>query len=426
MSATIDISPLTESCPELYKLYALIQAREVDFWLVGGTLRDLLLGLSPADIDLCCSIDPTAIARAWSRQVDGRWFWLDQARKQSRVLLASGISLDFAPLRAATLHEDLLLRDFTINALALPLQFNASEPQLIDPCDGLADLQAKRIMDCSPRSFPDDPLRMLKGVRHAVCLGYELADETRKRIREHSALLAKTAGERIREEFCRILAEDIAKGLELLQTTGLLGIISGIANISAETIEQLQDLDCRLRGFEEKSDLSTGEKGTIATRTLMLLAELLRLEGDSELKPLLHDRLRLSKHQQQLVIGLQQELPTATIEMVTQLDRSRRQALFYECLQPCAFEKLLRWGVCRETMTRVSLTRLQNSFADLERGGRVPDLLNGHQLGSDLLQGQHNKIGHWLQRIKEAELNGIIATEKNAQSWLEQQLAIDR
>jgi tRNA nucleotidyltransferase/poly(A) polymerase len=342
------------------------------------------------------------------------------------VLLNSGISIDFAPLRAATLREDQLLRDFSINAMAVPLQLDDLQQNLIDPCGGLADLQNKLIVDCSPRSIPDDPLRMLKGIRHAVALGFALADETVERIKENAALLAETAGERVREELCRILAEDIGQGLELLQTTGLLRIVTGINRVSHNAVQLLGQLDRQLTHLERGGYLHPGEKGTVATRTLILLAELLRLEGSTDLKQLLHQRLRFSKQQQQLMIGLQQQIHEQIFSGIKQLDNSRRKALFYEQWQPYAYEKLLRWGLCNGILELDALTDLQQAFNGLERGGRVPDLMNGHSLLKHRTQLHPQQIGHWLQRIKDAERNGIISSEKEAKSWLDQQLAIDR
>jgi tRNA nucleotidyltransferase/poly(A) polymerase len=427
MCRYVDLSSLIERCPELLSLSDLAQTKNLNCWLVGGTIRDLLLQRDPADIDLCCDGDPTAIVQQWSRQVGGHWFWLDRVRKQSRVLLRSGVSLDFAPLRAATLREDQLLRDITINAIAVPLQLNGSLQPLIDPCKGVDDLNNQRICDCSPQSFPDDPLRMLKGIRHALVFNFAIADETLTRIQDNSVLLNEVAGERIREEFCRILVADIGRGLEVLLATGLLKIITGIDAVSKKNLEQLILLDLCLKALEEQQVLPREAKETIAIRPLILLAELLRVQCDETvIKRLLKQRLRFSKHQQQLVLCLQQQIPTATLEEIPRLERVRQRALYYESLQPCAWEKLLRWGVCHKLLTSQSLDHLHQSYLQLERGGRIPDLLDGHHIVERMHNSQKWQIGHFLQEIKEAEINGTLVSKNDAQSWLDNKLAIDR
>lgn len=187
--------------------------------LVGGALRDALLGQVPADFDLTSPHDPTPLARAFAA-AGGHWFWLDAARRQSRVL-AGDATFDFAPWRAATLAGDLAARDFTINALALDLAGAWSEAALIDPLGGRADLAAHRLRAAGPGVLGDDPLRVLKGVRHVAELGLRADPATLQAMGEAVAALATVAPERVRAEFWRILtAPQAPLGLALLAEGG--------------------------------------------------------------------------------------------------------------------------------------------------------------------------------------------------------------
>ena len=128
---------------------------------------------------------------------------------------------DFAPLRGATIEEDLRLRDFTINALAMPVA--RDKAPLIDPLQGEADIRRRVIRACSDQIFDDDPLRLLRAVRFAAELGFEIEAGTWSIMRRKAALLAAVAAERIRDELFRILAvPGIGTSLGLLTESGLL------------------------------------------------------------------------------------------------------------------------------------------------------------------------------------------------------------
>jgi len=106
-----EISNLTQFLDENSDLKSLLlqmQKSSNQFWLVGGCLRNSLLDLPQTDIDIACSGDPTLLTRTWAAGISAHWFWLDEQRQQSRVLLENGLILDFSPLRAPshflTLH----------------------------------------------------------------------------------------------------------------------------------------------------------------------------------------------------------------------------------------------------------------------------------------------------------------------------------
>ena len=195
--------------------------------LVGGAVREALGGRPVADLDFTSPHDLTECAQTLARECDGHWFWLDQERRQSRVL-AGGMTCDFVPWRAATLAQDLALRDFTINAMALdifaPLQVSA----IIDPLGGRDDLARRRLRIAGPGVLHDDPLRILKGLRHAAELELDIEPTTQAAMQAAAPGLLQVAPERLRCELWQIFTAPAAnRGLEGLYASGAGHVIFG-------------------------------------------------------------------------------------------------------------------------------------------------------------------------------------------------------
>lgn len=190
-------------------------------YLVGGAARDYWRGVAPKDFDWAVP-DPAGAAAFIAVQTGGSAFPLDTERDYWRVNAAGGIQHDFVPL-PADLHDDLLRRDFTVNALAL-----AEDGQIIDPTGGQHDLKAKRLRMVSAANLRTDPLRAWRAARFAVTLGFGLEAQTEAEVRRVAAdlaagLLPMPAAERIREELHALLrSPDAAFGLQRLEDLGLL------------------------------------------------------------------------------------------------------------------------------------------------------------------------------------------------------------
>lgn len=183
-------------------------------YVVGGAIRDLLLGIEPADADVAC-VDALAAARAFG----GRLVRLGDQEELSayRVVLPEHV-YDFAELLGGTLDTDLARRDFTINAMAVDLRRDT----LIDPHGGQRDLAARLVRMIRASNFDDDPLRMLKGVRMAVKYGFELEPETLAAIRQRAPRIAEVARERVTYELSVIFSANVfRRAVALLHETGL-------------------------------------------------------------------------------------------------------------------------------------------------------------------------------------------------------------
>lgn len=420
----IDIqAEIAEFCsrePRLRLLLTAIEADRNSFWLVGGCLRDLLLGRTWGDLDIVADCDPSTLAKDWARRVKGKWFWLDQDRLYSRVLLSKQLHVDFSPLRAATLEADLKLRDFTINSLALPLQRELSQARLIDPLAGLEHLRQGLLVPSAPTSFADDPLRLLKGIRHAVTLNLRLSEKTCQEVRDYAHLLNQVAGERIRDELLLILgSSEPIRGLQMMARTGLLRVLLGacVTRLDCDTVwSSLKSFSARLQLLTTVNDLLSS---VTETRALLLLAELFRITQPMKFDQLLQQKLRLSRYQQRLLHKLTdpQLEKLVDIEQLCRIEGGRRQALAIECLQPCAWEKMLYCGLAGGEQQLVILAKRYKAFLSEAHYGRVPDLLNGTQVAR-LTGAAPRQLGQWQKRIKWAEINQEITSPAAAERWL--------
>jgi poly(A) polymerase len=200
-------------------------------WLVGGAVRDGLLGRPTADFDVAVAGDPEPAARAVARAAGGTAFELSGAFGAWRVVgrersgderSARGAwNVDLVRLRGE-LAADLAARDFTINAMAEPL----AGGELLDPHGGRADLEARRLRMVSAAALADDPLRTLRAARLAVELGLELDPDTHAEVRRQAPGLAGVAPERVFAELKRLVrAEPPSRGLLVAEDLGVLAVV---------------------------------------------------------------------------------------------------------------------------------------------------------------------------------------------------------
>ncbi len=199
-----------------------------DLYIVGGFVRDVLIGGAPADLDLAITGDAHGAAEAIAASAGGSLFPLDDARGQYRIVLRPDAPVqyvDVASLRGE-IEADLGLRDFTIDAMAVPFEQDGSLGAVIDPFGGLDDLKRRSVRLTSESALTEDPLRLLRAVRLATELGFELDPDTQDALYRHAPEVRLAAPERQRDELCRILATDNgAGGLRLLDAAGLLDMM---------------------------------------------------------------------------------------------------------------------------------------------------------------------------------------------------------
>jgi hypothetical protein len=201
-------------------------------FLVGGAVRDALMRRPTHDIDLLVPGGGIALARHIANTYKGDVYVLDAARDIARALITTPhgpFAVDVSGFRGPDLVVDLTERDFTVNAIAVPV---AALDQVIDPLGGVDDLRAKRLRLCSRGSIAHDPLRSLRAVRLSVQLGFMLDPAAVGPVRAAAAHLHTLSAERVRDEFFRLLALDRAPAA--LRTLAVLGLLAPIMPAAAE------------------------------------------------------------------------------------------------------------------------------------------------------------------------------------------------
>ncbi len=171
--------------------------------LVGGSVRDGLLNRQRQKPDLDFVIPTNAIkfSENLSTKINANFIKLDEKRDIARIVV-NGWTLDFASQVGDSLKDDLLRRDFRINAIALRLE---EKPEIFDPTGGIDDLKSKKIVAISEKNLIDDPLRILRGFRLMCELNFELDKETQRLLKNNVDKLSNVAPERVKMEVLKIV-----------------------------------------------------------------------------------------------------------------------------------------------------------------------------------------------------------------------------
>ncbi len=195
-----------------------------DVHVVGGAVRDRLLGRPVHDFDLVVAGDALVQARRLADALGAAYVPLDADFGTARVVVGED-QVDIAQQRGGSLDADLRLRDFTVNAMAVPLaRWEDDDAPIIDPTGGQADLQARLVRAVSPQAFQTDPGRLLRAPRLAAQLDATLEPQTEAWLRRDAGLLLQASMERLRDEFWRcLLLPGTADLVRRLDELGLLG-----------------------------------------------------------------------------------------------------------------------------------------------------------------------------------------------------------
>ena len=251
-------------------------------WLVGGCVRDLLLGMHPKDFDVATDARPDLVAELFARSEQvGAHFGVVLVRENSAQVEVATFRSDHVYLdgrRPERVHfetdprQDVLRRDFTINALLL----DPDTGEVLDYVGGRADLEQKvvRAIGDPAARFSEDHLRLLRAVRFAARLGFHIESATMEAIGRLHASILKVSAERVRDELARILTEGGARyGFELLRQTGLLRDL--LPEVAA------------MEGVAQPPEFHP--EGDVWTHTLLLLEKLREPTLTLALGALLHD-----------------------------------------------------------------------------------------------------------------------------------------
>ncbi len=216
----------------LERARAFLANRQVSAWTVGGSVRDMLLGVQTADADLVVDApNVPQLGRQFADEIGGAFYHLDQQRNYVRVLSepdAAGerARLDITPLGDQDIASELERRDFTVNAIALPLENWHTPDNLIDPLDGCADLRQRVLRAVKPTIYADDGIRLMRLARLAGQLSFTVDEETETLAKRDAAHITDVSADRLRDELCKVLGlRDVKSALRLLDDIGVLSRI---------------------------------------------------------------------------------------------------------------------------------------------------------------------------------------------------------
>jgi poly(A) polymerase len=275
-------------------------------WIVGGALRDELLGREVTDIDIAVEGDPEGAARELAAELRGPVFQLSEAFGAWRVVdRGRGHVYDFARLQGETIEEDLAQRDFTVNAMARPLVGSAAAARavatsaqpggdLIDPLGGRADLDARTLRVLGPAAYENDPLRPLRLARFAAELGFDADPDTERLTAEAAPRVSEASGERVFAELRRLLvAPGVVEALALADRLGLvravLPEVADLHNVEQSHYHHLDVYGHTLEVLERLIELDSEASGELREALDEPLADELTRGQALRLGALLHD-----------------------------------------------------------------------------------------------------------------------------------------
>jgi len=438
-------------------------------------LRDLFLGRRTTDLDVVGWGPVQRLARCFADKTGGHFFMLDEAREIARVTLEKNHerwTVDFALGRGKSIRDDLRHRDFTWNAMALPLGHGKQE--LIDPLGGFRDLKARKVRAVSTAVFHDDPVRLLRAVRFAATLDMGLESGTARLLSRQAALIRRSPGERIREELFKILGADrAAAGLEMMRRSGLLrvlfpeladmaGVDQGgyhyydVWNHTLKTIEHARHLAAHpTRYFQPwagriAKELDRETAGGRRQRDLLYLAALFhdagkpvtrkRVQGETHFWghedagiPVLRRTVRFlafSQSEQKLLEtmvrehlrpGLLSHEPRVSPRAVYRLFRATEPVTVLVLLHSLADYWATRKAgrAARRAQGHLAfLRRLFRGYYSPRSPARPVLLLNGHEVMKTLGIGPGPRVGAVLEKLREARAVGRVRTRDEAVAFI--------
>jgi putative nucleotidyltransferase with HDIG domain len=450
--------------------------RDQEAYLVGGAVRDLLLGQGRArhDLDLALPHDALSHARHLADRLGGHLVILKEERGTARVLAeAAGerYQLDLAEFRGEGLETDLRGRDFTLNALAVRLSelVLGGEAPIIDPLGGLADLEGRRLRLCSETALRDDPVRALRGVRLALALDIEISPDLAEALSRSGPRLSDVAAERLRDELLRLLELPRGgRGLRELDRLGLLETLLpevgpmrrclqgpphrfDVLEHSLRAVEALEGALDGLGGLFAEPEalrvaLAASPEAGVSRAALLKLATFLhdvakpatRTEEQERIRFIGHDRLGAEMTR---AIGQRLRLAGAAVQLLERLVRHhlrpmhlsqvaeitpRARYRFYRDLGDATSDLILLVvadaaatvgadpGAVMSGATGRLLRDLLDGWRPAREEARVPPLINGHDIMAAFGLSPGPLIGRLLAQAREAQALGLVKTKAEA------------
>lgn len=462
--SVMDIRNLKED-PIIKEVYTASRMFGVKTYLVGGVIRDLILSNPTGyDYDIAVSGEVERVTNLIARSVGGSPFPLDKELGSFRVTIKKGglpIHLDLSPIKGKDILEDLSSRDFTINAMAVDLDcLFRGESSILDPFGGLGDGREGIIRVVGPRTFQEDPVRLLRAVRFSSQYGLVIEEGTKRDIMASAGLLGLSSRERVRDEFFIILTSPSAsRYLKELHTLGLLREIIGEVKIW-ETLRGYDLLSHTFSTVEETEVLLVDLPGFIPEVSTPLLEHLQeKIAGVSrvgfvKLAAFLHDagkpltmkgegeRVRFLGHEVEgekigKMVGRRLKLSKKAVALLARLIRNHHRVFGLASLEKVSHRSKAHFFRALEGGDGLDLLLISLADARATRGGddpelsalvkdlvtfyfkvyaihKPPPLLRGSDVMEILGIPEGVIIGRVLKRLAEAEAEGIVKNKGEA------------
>ncbi len=419
----------------LERIFSFLGQCPESIYLVGGCLRQRLLGLPVNDYDFIVSHGAIELAQLLAQTFKLPWFILDKERDMARVVI-NQIEFDFARIAGPDLLHDLSQRDISINAMAYPVdvgilseQWQINSDLLIDPMGGYPDLKRGLIKGISQSNFESDPLRLLRVFRFSARLEFEIEPQTLAWIHSLSRRIQEPAKERVMHELFLLLSSEAStKTCLQMLPSGLLGIILDSTfehlNFACQTLERFEN-----RSITRREKLNPYlERTTAGERHMLFLIKLACLTLP--------------------VCATGQKCPESSLILEkTRLDLSRLEIdtlvlwnkNIKKLLSGCPLDSLLdKFRFLQETGVHIislwliylalpstdpnvskNLESLVSEWLNPESLlAHPPALVSGHDILDHLKLKPGPQIGLYIQSIKEAQVQGVVVDRNSALNYL--------
>ena len=388
-------------------------------YVVGGAIRDELMGRVRAelDLDLVVPVGAVAAARQLAKEYQAGFVLLDAERQIARVVFPK-LTVDIAQQDGASIIDDLGRRDYRLNAIAYDLQTQT----LVDPLNGYQDIQERVIRMVSEGNLIDDPLRLLRAYRQGAQLNFTIAPETQQAIRSHAHLATTVAGERVLAELRYLL--QASNSSEWLTTLVKDGVLTGWldAPVREDLVARLSAIDRAMAMIQDhypalaiELDRSVRETIPISRRGISKLTTILSSELSIATAQML--RLTFSSGEIQIV--------TTVINYLPQLVRggmSLSEQYFWFQAVGQNFPLLLLLALA-DGVTIEALFDITGRYLDLSNQVAHPtSLVSGHDLMQALQIPPSPQIGRLLTEIQLARIEGKVVTIVDAIEFAKQSI----
>lgn len=462
--------------PFLGKLIPFLVSLDESVFLVGGYLRDYLLGRISDDVDFITRRDPAVLAFRVAEHFHGKDFLLDPEERIFRVVINDEHrrrTVDLSPLRGFSVETDISLRDFTINAMAVDLGKLFGMTSLLLPRDlidkhyGWRDLSEGILRECHKESFLADPVRLVRALRFRHLLGLEFEERTLNHLKKYAPLITRVPGERVTAEImetltgggCSRVFKDVeSTGLlqylfpDLVDTVGLEQNAYHHLDVWNHTLLTLDELD---RLIEDPGAVYPEHAQLIAEKVEEPLQDLYPRGSFLRLAALYHDtgkpvtfsrgedgrihfhshqkfsreavirlarRLRLSRRAQEYlaaVVGNHMDIGLSLKQELTPRAVRRLVSRLGENLVDVVLLSTAdRFATRGPLTTPESLRRYVRSCRRLMdeqvKENEIPPLIGGRDLMEELGMDEGPAIGEILREVREAQLEGNVKCREEA------------